>query len=218
MHISKSASNLAKSFKKNGRNLNSQSKSKSIRAVGLAKSKIKCYERAREILYEGGITTSNVEKQFIQPQRKNIYNSSSVKRSMQVSPPRFTPHTSTYNDSKVRNAIIDKEKKEQEIIKEWTFTPHISNPNRYFRNADEFYEDQQRHVINKIDKLNLLDQDIQHKENATHKPYLSKISEEIATKKRVTNTPIHERLYSEYSAKKLKEGINSLMSIKNSYK
>lgn len=64
----------------------------------------------------------------------------------------------------------------------------------------------------------MLDQDIQHKENITHKPYLSKISEEIAIKKRVTNTPIHERLYSDYSAKKLRDGINSLMSIKNSYK
>lgn len=87
-------------------------------AVGLAKSKIKCYERAKEILYEGGITTANVEKQFIQPQRQNIYNSRSVKRSMQVSPPRFTPHPSAYNETKIRSAIIDKEKKEQEIINE----------------------------------------------------------------------------------------------------
>jgi hypothetical protein len=86
------------------------------------------------------------------------------------------------------------------------------------RNADEFYEDQQRHVIDKFDRINMLEKDIQHKENITHRPFLSKISEEIANKNRVNTQPIHERLYSEYNTKKLKEGVSVLMNIKNSYK
>jgi hypothetical protein len=218
MKTSKSTSILESGSRLKGRSWDNQSNFRSIMIAGSAKSKIKWYERAKEILNEGGINPKNIDKQFILPQKKSIYNSRSIKRSMQASPPRFTPHPHTYSDNKTRDANNVNDQKEQQILNEWTFTPQISNPNEYVRNADEFYEDQQRHVIDKFDRLKMIDRDIQHKENITHRPYLSKISEEIANKNRVNTQPIHERLYSDYNTKKMKEGVSVLMNIKNSYK
>lgn len=160
-------------------------------------AKIKCYEKAKSILLEGGITPSNLEKNYIEPQKKVISQSNLRKRSCQISPPKFTPHSNQYNEHKKHQAQMEKDLKEKKILDECTFSPNIDFDRYHVRDADEFYYDQQVFEHRKIAKLHQLEKEIQDKENATHRPFLSKISEEIMQKKKYDDKPIHERLYSD---------------------
>lgn len=172
--------------------------------------------KLNKLMQEGGISTKNVDKNYIAPKKRLLSRSKSRKVS-RASPPRFTPHSKMYSESNLKDALLQKESREMRVARECTFSPNISNPNETVRDADTFYKDQQIHERVKISKIFQLEEEKKLHENATHRPFLSKISEEMALKSR-TGQPIHERLHSDAGNNKIKEGVDVLMSIKNSYK
>lgn len=170
------------------------------------------------MMLDGGITPTNVDKNYIAP-KKRLLSKSKSRKTSQASPPKFTPFPNKYAKNNIREALYQKESRELEVIKECTFSPHISDPNPDVRDADTFYSDQQLHERAKIAKLCQKDRQHIMAEKATHKPFLSKLSIEMAQKSR-TDQSVHEKLYSDAhrSDKKLQDGVGVLMAIKNSYK
>ena len=211
---SSKSSVILKNSSYRGRNGNSLNKAESLKNIGNEENKIKFYEKAKEIMLEGGITLNNLEKSYIFPvKKKNLSKSISKKRIHQSSPPRFTSHSNAYSEIRNRDARFHKENKERDVMRECTFTPQISSVNENIRDADQFYNDQKLLERIKIQNINRLEEERKIQENATYRPFLSKISEEIASKSR-TDQPIHERLFSESNTQKLKGGVDVLLAIK----
>lgn len=121
---------------------------------------------------------------------------------------------------KKREALLEKQIKEQKVLDECTFSPNIDKKqnHRFARDADQFYRDQQEFQIKKIEKICQLDKEILEREGTEHRPFLSKVSEEIAMKRDLKEKNIHKRLYNESNNKKIKEGIDVLLSMKKNAK
>lgn len=151
---------------------------------------------------------SSLNRNYIEPERKNMLRSSTQKKLLKASPPKFAARSNKYNQLKMTKAMMEKQKKEQRILDECTFTPNIDIDweKTIIRDADQFYRDQQYLEISKIERLNKLEQEIYNKENASHKPYLSKASETLAMRRELRSKNIHERLYSDHNIKKIREG------------
>ena len=175
---------------------------------------------AREMILDGGLVPKNIEKNYLVPERKNIARSNSRKRVVKPSPPKFAPRANQYNDMKRNEAILENMRKEQQILNECTFSPNVDKKSgyQYVRDADEFYRDQQEFQIRKIEKLYNLDKEIIEREGGVHRPFLSKISEEIAMKRDLKEKNIHKRLFHESNNKKIKDGCDLLLSMRKSSK
>ena len=199
MKASRSTNCLSKSRRDtNCRNGSSFRDSRISKDFSSVERKIQCYEKAKDILEEGGLSANNIKKRYIESEKLNLPHRPSQKRSLQTSPPKFTAHSNQYNEMKRTDAIMETQMREKKILDECTFSPNISQPNFTVRDPDQFYRDQNLYEIRKIEKINQLEKEIHDKENAMHKPFLSKISEEIAQKRQKDAKPVHERLYSEH--------------------
>ena len=216
--VSKSTSNLSKlgsTWK-----VKSSSKENRVHQTEASDNKIKWYEMAREMILDGGLVPKNLDKNYIVPEKKNMSRSNSRKRWVKPSPPKFVPRHNQYSNMKKREALLEKQIKEQKVLDECTFSPNIDkNQNhRFVRDADQFYRDQQEFQIKKIEKICQLDKEILEREGTEYRPFLSKVSEEIAMKRDLKEKNIHKRLYNESNNKKIKEGIDVLLSMKKNAK
>lgn len=157
---------------------------------------------------------------YIVPEKKNMSRSNSRKRTVKASSPKFSWRKNQYGDLKRSEAILEKQIKEQKVIDECTFSPNIDRKDnyRFIRDADQFYRDQQEFQIRKNEKICQLDKEIFEKEGTEHRPFLSKVSEEIASKRDLKEKNIYQRLYKEGSQKKIKDGIDILLAMKKSLK
>lgn len=145
---------------------------------------------------------------------KKLNRCSTQKKLQRSNSPQFAPRSNMYNDAKKMDAIVEKNKKEQKVLDECTFSPNISYPKpQYIRHPDDFYRDQKIHEMNKIYRINQIEKEMHDKENKTGKPYLSKVSSELASKREFKDKSIHERLYKEFNSKKIKEGLEVLISL-----
>lgn len=179
--------------------------------------KIKYYEKAKELILEGGLRqeAERLAKNYIEPNKQQISKCKSSSRLKKcASPPHFSARNNPYSDIRKHDAIVHKQLKEKQVLDECTFSPNISNPKpEYIRHPDDFYRDQKLHEMNKIYRINIMEREIIEKENNTGRPFVTKQSQDLA-KKRGLNQNIHERLYKEHSTKKLKEGLNAIMSLR----
>ena len=80
--------------------------------------KMQRYKKAKEMMIEGGITPTNLDKNYIGPHKRLLSRSKSRKKTSHVSPPRFVPHSNKYNEHKKEDALMVKESKEKNILKE----------------------------------------------------------------------------------------------------
>ena len=104
---------------------------------------MKCYEKAKSILIDGGITPKNLQKNLIEPEKKALSKSRLKKWVKRAEPPKFKAHPTYFQDSKMNEAIMEKYNKEKKILDECTFYPNVSHQMSEIRDADEFYRDQQ---------------------------------------------------------------------------
>ena len=85
----------------------------------LSQHKIKCYEKARRLIYDGGLKTEaeRLNKLHIEPQ-KSFLNKSKTQKIYKSTSPQFNVRYNKYNDQKLKDAMKEKRVKEQQELDE----------------------------------------------------------------------------------------------------